>query len=108
MAMHRTIQKWESDGMYLLRSIFPNATADYLNQCLFSTSGIHGSYSTIEDVEQEPQDEEGNDNLITYLVLHPRVLSITYGNVRPETAEDFEFLKKLRASSHEVLARIGL
>lgn len=96
---------WRGDGMQTLRSIFPNGAADSMNFCLFSTSGIHGSHVTIEDVEGGPEEEFGSH--VTFLVIHPRTVTMHYGNCIPETPEDFAFLKKLRASSTEALKQIG-
>jgi hypothetical protein len=83
-----------------LRGIFPDAKADEMNFCLFSTSGVHGSYTTIEQAEGEPDGE------VTVLVVHPRTVTLRYGNV-PVTAESAPYLKALRASSWAVVALIG-
>jgi hypothetical protein len=96
-------------GMKLLRDIFPEAKADYMNFCLFSTSGVHGSYQTIEEAEEHikaPTDE--TCNRVTFLIVHPRMVCLKYGNCEPETLEDIQFLKALRASSHEEIAQIGM
>lgn len=79
----------------------PRPVADEMNLCLFSTSGVHGSYCTIEDVEADPELEE-----VTVLVIHPRTVTLRYGNV-PVNAETAPYLKALRASSLEVVQRIG-
>lgn len=88
-------------GMKNLRRLFPDAKADDMNFVLFSTSGVHGTYTTIEDIEVEiAKGEERSD--LTTLVLHPRIVCLRYGNVAVQTAEDIEFLKRLRASSAAV------
>ena len=91
-------------GMEALREMFPDGTADELNLVLFSTSGVHGSYKTIEVAEAHiacsPE--------VTFLVLHPRLVAVRYGTCTPETQEDIDYLKRLRASSHAVLAGIGV
>lgn len=89
------------DGMGLLRSIFPDGEADEMNFCLFSTSGVHGTYRTIEEEEEEQLIG------ITFLIVQPRVVAMHYGEVYPASPEDFEFLKKLRRSSKEAVSRIG-
>ncbi len=38
------------DSMAALREFFPNG-ADPMNFVLFSTSGVHGTYATIEEIE---------------------------------------------------------
>lgn len=88
-------------GLYALRAMFPDAKADALNFCLFSTSGVHGTYATIEEVEK------GECSGVTFLVVHPRLVALRYGECEPTTPEDFAFLKALRASSLEAMAKIG-
>lgn len=39
-------------GMAFLRAWFPNGEGDPMNLVFFSTSGVHGSYITIEQVEK--------------------------------------------------------
>jgi len=80
-------------SMAFLRDMFPDGEADEMNFCLFSTSGIHGTYQTIEE-------EEADSGIgVTFLVVCPRIVRLTYGVVEPKTDEDFSFLKKLRRTS---------
>ena len=96
-----------------LREMFPKGAANYLNFVLFSTSGVHGSYCTIEKAEATVQrgnkDEDGEDYhpQVTFLVVHPRIVALRYGNCSPQTDEDFAFLKRLRLSSWKVVQTIG-
>jgi hypothetical protein len=107
-------------GMQSLRSLFPDGEANELNVCLFSTSGVHGSYTTIEDIEtsltkygDEPEFGEGGEpddyagDTLTVLVLHPRTVCTRWGNVRVALS-DIAWLKKLRASSHAAVSQMGL
>lgn len=98
----------EAAAAELLHGIFPEGEADDMNLVLFSTSGVHGSYVTIEDVEASwaKAGDERMDS-VTFLLVQPRIVSITYGNVRCNTPEDAAFLKRLRASSWRALATIG-
>jgi hypothetical protein len=84
-------------GMEALRQMFPDGEANDLNFVLFSTSGIHGSYCTIEDCEA------GDVHDLTFLVIQPRIVALRYGNCEPKTPEDFAFLKKLRATSLQAI-----
>jgi hypothetical protein len=88
------------DSMDALRGMFPEAKANALNFVLFSTSGVHGTYTTIEESEKERGD-------VTFLVVHPRLVALRYGTVAPQTIDDYIFLKKLRESSREVMRNIG-
>lgn len=106
MAKHYTFQQIDGDEAWdMLRGIFPDGKADPLNFVLFSTSGVHGSYTTIEDIESN-DDFAGLD--LTYLVIHPRMVSANYGNIPIRTPEEFDFLKKLRKTSHEAIQLIGM
>lgn len=42
--------KGPDEGMVMLRQWFPEGACDEVNLVLFSTSGVHGSYTTIEEV----------------------------------------------------------
>lgn len=105
--------KHEKYGMDALRAMFPEGKANSLNFVLFSTSGVHGTYATIELVEAEAyagssQKDEDICRSVTFLIVHPRLVCLRYGNCEPKTKDDFAFLKKLRASSHAVVAKIGM
>lgn len=93
-------QVGDDEGMEFLRKAFPKAEADSLNFCLFSTSGVHGSYNSIEE------EESGDEPCITFLVIRPRVVEMIYGNCEPCTAEDVGFLKMLRASSANAMLNV--
>lgn len=93
----------EAMGMTALRKLFPNGEADSMNMVMFSTSGVHGHYFTIEDMEAKVP---GADS-VTFMVIQPRLVVLRYGNVKPETKEDFAFLKKLRSTSWTAMANVG-
>lgn len=107
----------DEDGMAALRAMFPTGEANEFNLVLFSTSGVHGMYTTIEEVESPPikQDDtavEGDDDnwvptKVTFLVVHPRIVALRYGNCIPQTSDDFAFLKRLRETSWKVFQEIG-
>lgn len=99
--------------MDALRFMFKDAKADEYNLCLFSTSGVHGTYGTIEEAEAEMlrgnlnEDGEPTTPEVTFLVIHPKIVCLRYGNCQPKTAEDIVFLKQLRESSWVALQTIG-
>lgn len=90
-----------ASGMTALRTMFPAGEADEMNFVLFSTSGTHGTYRTIEEEEQEP------GSGVTFVIIHPRLVTSRYGTVYPVTPEDFQFLRNLRASSRKAVSEIG-
>jgi len=88
------------EGMLALRTMFPESVANYMNIVMFGTGGVHGSYSSIEDVEKSVL-HEGEPCSLTFLIIKPRTVTMQYGVCYPETKEDFEFLKGLRKSSKD-------
>ena len=94
-------------GMEALRDMFREGKADELNFVLFSTSGVHGTYTTIEEAERAIHGDEDASNEVTILIVHPRLVSLRYGTCKPENEEDIEFLKALRESSSSVVRCIG-
>ena len=116
---HHNIFRGDRIAVADLKEIFPDGEADRMNLVLFSTSGVHGSYSTIEDIEASlekygilNEDDEGGlpddyyGNRLTFLIVHPRIVSLKYGQVEVE-ASDIPFLKKLRESSIRVVSGMG-
>lgn len=104
---HYNIFRSKTTSMECLRELFPDGKADELNFCLFSTSGVHGTYGTIEDAEKLIESGSQDDREITFLVVHPRLVCMRYGNCHPQTKGDIEFLKTLRESSWQVVQTIG-
>jgi hypothetical protein len=100
---------FDAKGLAAIRQIFPEGQADEMNFCLFSTSGVHGNYNTIEKAERafKKKKHEDWECDITFLIVQPRIVCLRYGNCRPESEADFAYLKKLRASSHKVVQKIG-
>lgn len=86
-----------------IKSIFPDGKANVLNWFFASTSGIHGSGATLDDIEkyfgwngEEPLEVE--DNYLTVLVVQPRLCVLRYGafEIQPE---DLEYLRELVRST---------
>ena len=97
-----------SEGMDSLREMFPNAVANDMNFVLFSTSGVHGTYNTIESAESYLGGEEEGCGEVTFLIVHPRLVAVRYGTCNPRNQADIDYLKALRSSSHEAIASIGM
>lgn len=99
---------------------------NYDNFVVFSTSGVHGMYTTIEEVERSIR-KYGPDGCacdqelkladdckhgyqpreVTFLLVQPRIVSMTYGNVECRTLDDVKFLKRLRRESWKAVQTIG-
>jgi len=113
---HYSIMRMDSplNGMDALRAMFPEAQANDLNFVLFSTSGVHGTYTTIEEAEQSLNgavNEDGEEvccGEITFVIVHPRLVALRYGVCYPQTKDDIDYLKKLRESSHKTVLTIGI
>ena len=98
-----------SYGMAALWEMFPTAQADEMNFVLFSTSGVHGTYTTIEEIEFDIKagvSEEGF-NRLTFLIVQPRLVILRYGICLPETLDDVQYLKRLRETSSLEVSLIG-
>lgn len=95
-------------GMDALRGMFPDAKADNLNFVLFSTSGVHGTYNTIEEAEKRINGDKEHITEVTFLIVHPRLVALRYGVCNPETPSDIDFLKALRSSSQSAVSNIGV
>lgn len=108
-SVYYSVLRLNGDGMEALRQLFPEGEADELNTVLFSTSGVHGTYCRIEDVEEDMQraEREGPRD-VTFVVMQPRIVCMRYGTAEPKTAEDIAWLKKLRASSLRAIATVGM
>jgi len=94
-----------------LKKIFPQGKADSLNWVFLSTSGIHGSYVSLDDLEKDPDfkediDEEGNAN-ITVLVVHPRMCCIKFGQMRFNLKKDSAYLRGLVKSTVEEIEKFS-
>lgn len=115
---YNTFHVEHAEAMRVLREFFPDGKADEMNFVLFSTSGVHGSYVTLDEIaaglekygdspefeDDEPSDYAGND--LTFLIVQPRVVSLYYGNVTV-TLDDIPYLKRLRETSRLAVQKIG-
>ena len=103
----------DESGMAALRKFFPDGQANDMNLVLFSTSGVHGTYGTIEEAEADiargNKNEDGEEITphVTFLIVQPRIVCLRYGNCEPKTADDIAFLKMLRETSWKATADIG-
>lgn len=102
----------------LIRKTFPD-WPDEMNFILFSTSGVHGSYTTLEDAEAAlnhfgdkidevdwETESEYHRPEVTFVIVQPRRVNMFYGNVRV-TLGNLGWLKTLRAKSWEAVEGIG-
>lgn len=87
-----------------LRAMFPTGQADEMNWCFLSTSGVHGSYTTLDDIERGPDEDGYEDNHVTVLVVAPRMVRCNYGHIEIR-AEDIPWLRRLVASTLEAVAK---
>jgi hypothetical protein len=106
-------------GIESLKCIFPDGKANEMNFALFSTSGVHGSYTTIEQIENsltkyadyKPKEDEDwpddyRDTELTIQIVQPRICCLRYGTMEV-TLADIPYLKKLRETSWEAMQTIG-
>ena len=108
---HYNIFEIEDDeAMGMIASHFPDGPNE-MNLIFFSTSGVHGSYTSIEEAELfigcDDEDEDA-EKYVTFVIFQPRVMCLKYGNVRIESTEQAQYLKDLREKSWKEAALIGL
>jgi hypothetical protein len=96
----------EEIGMATLRTLFQGSVNE-LNLVLFSTSGVHGTYTTIEQAEDCIKKGGQGFLDITFLIIHPRLVTLKYGLCTPKNQNDIDFLKWLRQESKKALMNIG-
>ena len=113
----------EESAIKWLRELFPDGEANEHNFVLFSASGVHGSYCTLDKIEASlrkygpdkysiddsnkgvaPDDWEFPE--VTFLIVHPRIVCLRYGNC-PVTVEDLPFLRKLAQTSNDAVKKIN-
>lgn len=108
--------------METLKLYFPDGVANEMNFILFSTSGVHGSYTMIEDIEislDKYKDLKLNEDCeklpedyvapyLTGLIIQPRLVCMRYFGEMKVKLEDIPYLKKLRQSSFDAILKIGL
>ena len=87
-----------------LKSLFPKMKANSLNWCIFSTSGVHGSYFDLDEIEHSLKNNLNEydtgycDPILTVLVIKPRIVSLGWGNIEI-TLNDIPFLREIARSS---------
>jgi hypothetical protein len=77
-----------------LRAIFPEGKTNRLNWCFFSTSGVHGTGMSLDDLDECPDEVRH----LTVLVVQPRACVIRFGNIIAEP-DDVPWLRGLVAST---------
>lgn len=102
-------------GMESLRTMFPSGAAiNQDNFVIFGTSGVHGSYSTIDDIEEclnkfgddfDPGSDEPDGwigDKLTTLIIKSRSVCLYYGNVRVRLA-DIPYLRDIQSASKDAI-----
>jgi hypothetical protein len=88
-----------------LRDLFPDGKANTLNWCFLSTSGIHGSYATLDDMHAPPDADGPPSREVTVLVVHPRLVVMRYGNIAVRSDEDERWLRGLVQSTLDAVRK---
>ena len=92
----------DADGIEALRSFFEDGKCNELNFVLFSTSGVHGSYATLDEIEADTEDESPQ---LTFVIVQPRLVTLRYGNIDVRL-EDIPWLRNLAESTPDAVAQI--
>jgi hypothetical protein len=91
------------DGMKDVRKVFEGETDFTLNWLFLSTSGVHGSYATLDEVFGEEYLNEDGSASITAMVMMPRLVVMRYGEIRI-TQADVPFLRETVRKTMEGIA----
>ena len=81
-----------------------------MNLLFGSTSGIHGSNTTLNELANEVEYSKENeinrdhDEAFTILIIQPRVVRLTYGTIGIRNDEDIEYLRDLISQSVQIIA----
>ena len=98
-------------AMEFLRSLFKNGP-DSMNWLFLSTSGVHGTYTPMSEYEEvlewalkeQAEGEEFCEPQVTFLVVNPRLVRTTYGNVPISKYEDRVWLAGIVEGTIEEVA----
>ena len=83
----------------VLKEHFSDHGANTLNMLMGSTSGIHGSGCTLDDLTnaeeylKENEIPRSHDEAFTILIIQPRICRITYGTVGIRSDDDIKWLR---------------
>lgn len=81
------------DRWICLKAHFPDDKADKLNWLIGSTSGIHGSSTTLDNLEdlnflEENEMDQFDIEAFTILIIQSRVVRITHGTIGIRSEDD--------------------
>ena len=94
-------------GMSVLRDVFPHAKVTKEAIVLFSTGGVTGHMTTLEQLVKDypfPSDEV---RTISFVILKPEHVVTMYGNAVVSSMDDLQFLMTLRSNSLQVMSEFG-
>lgn len=79
-----------------------NDAPNFMNVFLPSTSGVHGSYCSLDDIEKHWGEEDYTPDL-PVMLIKPRIVQVAYGTVRV-AKEDIPKLREIMAQSLDCLS----
>jgi len=107
-------------SMAALRDWFSDAeSVNEMNFVLFSTSGVHGTYTTIDEIERSmrkypdgpPNGDDWPDDYsdpeITFLIVQPRIVGMTYGLAKVRSFDDVKWIRRIQRLTAKAVAKIG-
>jgi hypothetical protein len=88
-----------------LKELFPDYVDYTFNWLFLSTSGVHGSYLTIDDLEKCIKSDPEFVPSITVLVVQPRTVKIFYGDLEEISVDDFKWLRQAVEKTIDAIKR---
>lgn len=84
-----------------VKAHFPDGKADARNWFVASTSGVHGTYDTLDDIEYG---KDGHfPTHLTVLIIHPRTVVLKFGVIEVHQ-DDIAYLRGLIGSTLGAIA----
>jgi hypothetical protein len=94
-------------GMSVLRDVFPHAKVTKEAIVLFSTGGVTGHTTTLEQLVKDYPFPSNEVRTISFVILKPEHVVTMYGNAVVSGMDDLQFLMTLRSNSLHVMSEFG-
>ena len=93
-----------------LKEYFQDDKADEMNMLMGSTSGIHGTSTTLDDLENPAfialaELDISDDETFTILIIQPRIVRMTYGTIGIRSKDDINWLRDIITQSIAAFAK---
>ena len=83
-------------NMDIIRSVFGHELDYEMNWLILSTSGVHGTYTSLDNLESDPSqwDEDGYA-MITAMIFQPRIIRVIFNGDLKITRDDIPYMREV-------------